>query len=119
MMFTNSIIAASAFISMVSAHGIVVSPPVRAAGPAMNATCGKAVTAIVVGDPTSHVEGLPEAAATDPGFNSSACNLMLCKGLQFADNVKNVQKFTAGQVVNIKADITIPHEGVCAFLILF
>lgn len=37
----------------------------------------------------SHVEGLPEAAATDPAFNASACNLFLCKGLQFADNMNN------------------------------
>ena len=98
----TSILAAASAISMVSGHGLVISPPVRAVGPAMNATCGTAVTSMVQEDPTSHVEGLPEAAATDPTFNPTACNLMLCKGLQFADNEKNVQKFHPGQVVNIK-----------------
>lgn len=35
----------------------------------------------------------------------------MCKGAQFADNQKNVQQFSAGQVVPFKAALPIPHEG--------
>ena len=62
-------------------------------------------------DNTSYVEGMPEAAAKDKGFNAAKCNLWLCKGLQFADNAANVQKWTAGQVVPVKVWLRIPHEG--------
>ena len=92
-------------------HGIITSPPVRAVGPAMISTCGSSVAALVTADNTSHVEGMPEAAAAIPTFNSTACNLFMCKGLQFADNVANVQTFQPGQVVNMLASIPIPHEG--------
>ncbi|KAF4631124.1 hypothetical protein G7Y89_g7010 [Cudoniella acicularis] len=54
---------------------------------------------------------MPEAAVTTANFNSPACNVFLCKGLQFADNTANVQNFTAGQVINMLASIPIPHEG--------
>lgn len=77
----------------------------------MDAACGTSVSALVKADTTSHVEDMPEAAALIPGFNSTACNVFLCKGQQFADNTANVQNFTAGQVVNMRAVIPIPHEG--------
>lgn len=48
----------------------------------MEAACGTAVTALVKSDNTSHVEGMPEAAATTANFNATACNVFLCKGLQ-------------------------------------
>ncbi|KAK1482402.1 hypothetical protein CTAM01_13562 [Colletotrichum tamarilloi] len=37
--------------------------------------------------------------------------LDLCRGAKFEDNKANVQTFKAGQVVNMKAEIPIPHEG--------
>ncbi|KUJ20828.1 uncharacterized protein LY89DRAFT_640681 [Mollisia scopiformis] len=77
----------------------------------MSAACGASVAALVQADNTSHVEGMPEAAAAEAGFNSTACNVFLCKGLQFADNTAQVQNFTAGQVVNMRASIPILHEG--------
>ncbi len=77
----------------------------------MQSACGVSVTALVVADNTSHIEDMPEAAAATGNFNSTACNVFLCKGLQFADNTANVQNFTAGQVVNMRASIPIPHEG--------
>jgi len=97
--------------STVLGHGIITSPPVRAVGPAMISACGSSVVALVTADNTSHVEGMPEAAAEIPNFNSTACNVFMCKGLQFADNAANVQIFQPGQVVNILASIPIPHEG--------
>jgi hypothetical protein len=77
----------------------------------MIAACGSSVAALVTADNTSHVEGMPEAAAEIPNFNSTACNVFMCKGLQFADNAANVQTFQPGQVVNMLASIPIPHEG--------
>jgi hypothetical protein len=109
-MLYNQIIIASLATTVLS-HGVITSPPSRIPGNAMVAACGSAVTQLVVSDNTSHIEGMPEAAATTANFNSTACNLFLCKGLQFADNTANVQTFKPGQVVNMLASIPIPHEG--------
>ncbi|CAG8973150.1 hypothetical protein HYALB_00008681 [Hymenoscyphus albidus] len=95
----------------VSAHGLLTAPPSRAVGPAMIENCGPSVAALVTADPTSHVEDMPEASVKEPKFKADKCNLFLCKGLQFDDNKSQVQNFTAGQKVNMKASIPIPHEG--------
>ncbi|KDN60972.1 hypothetical protein CSUB01_08807 [Colletotrichum sublineola] len=93
----SSITAATALLAtMVSAHGNVVSPPTRQAGAAMAAACGKANVQAVTSDPTIPLEDLVNPPAT-------------CA--KFEDNEANVQTFTAGQVVNMKAEIPIPHEG--------
>jgi hypothetical protein len=110
-MFSKTFLGVAGLASTVVSHGIITSPPVRAVGPAMVSACGASVAALVTADNTSHVEGMPEAAAQEANFNATACNVFLCKGLQFADNVANVQTFQAGQVVNMLADIAIPHEG--------
>lgn len=44
-------------------------------------------------------------------FDASACDLSLCKGLQFADNAANIQQFTAGQVLPMTVQIKAPHTG--------
>ena len=110
-MLYTILFAAFAFTHIVLGHGLIVSPPVRAVGPAMEAACGASVAALVTADNTSHIEGMPEAAAQTANFNSTACNVFMCKGLQFADNSANVQTFQPGQVVNMLASIPIPHEG--------
>lgn len=92
-------------------HGNITSPPARIVGAAMTAACGASVSAQVLADPASHIEGLPEALAAAGNVKAATCNPFLCKGLQFADNVANVQVFTPGQVVNMRASIAIPHEG--------
>lgn len=113
MQFTTISLLAVGAISSVSAHGVMTSPTPRAVGDATAAACGSSVAAIIKGDPTSHVEGLPEAAATDSTFDASKCNLFLCKGLQFDDNKANVMALQAGQSLELKFDIPIPHEGPC------
>ncbi len=95
----------------VLSHGLITTPPARTFGAGMTAACGSAVSAQVAADPTSHVEGLPEAAAKTLDFDESVCNVFLCKGMQFSDNIANVQTFVPGQVVNMRASIPIPHEG--------
>ncbi|KAI0127850.1 hypothetical protein BJ170DRAFT_702109 [Xylariales sp. AK1849] len=100
-----------ALAATVSAHGYLSSPPARQYGDAAIAACGPSVVASIKADNTSHVEGLPELAAQDSQYNATLCNLWLCRGLQYADNAVNVQKYAPGQVVNIKIKLTIPHTG--------
>ncbi|KAI1337827.1 hypothetical protein F5Y15DRAFT_417616 [Xylariaceae sp. FL0016] len=94
-----------------AAHGYIASPPMRSPGAAATAACGPSVVQDIVRDKTSHVEGLPELAAKDAAYHADACNLWLCRGLQFADNVANVQAYKPGQSVNMKITLTIPHVG--------
>lgn len=110
-MLSKSFFCLAGLATTAFSHGIITSPPVRAVGSAMIAACGASVAALITADNTSHVEGQPEAAAKEANFNATACNVFLCKGLQFADNVDNVQTFQPGQVVNMLASIPIPHEG--------
>ncbi|CAG8960101.1 hypothetical protein HYFRA_00010579 [Hymenoscyphus fraxineus] len=100
-----------ALATSVSAHGLITQPPARAVGPTMVENCGPSVAALVTADNTSHVEDMPEASLLEPKFKADKCNLFLCRGTQFEDNRNQVQNFTAGQKVNMKASIPIPHEG--------
>ncbi|KAF2184154.1 hypothetical protein K469DRAFT_580481 [Zopfia rhizophila CBS 207.26] len=100
-----------ALVPTVLGHGLITDPPSRPVGPAILENCGNGVVSQIKADNTSHVEGLPEAAAKDKAYKADRCNLWLCKGLQFADNTANVQKWSAGQVVPIKIWLRIPHEG--------
>jgi hypothetical protein len=60
---------------------------------------------IAVADPTTPLEDIDMSAAT------ANCKLDLCRGATFADNAKNVQTYTPGQTINMKAVLPIPHEG--------
>ena len=115
----SSIAAALLLATSASTHGIISNPYPRVIGNASLSTCGSAITALIKADNTSHVEGLPEAGATDPAYNSTECNLFLCKGLKFADvPVTGIQSYMPGQVVNITVYIRIPHEGTANFSIV-
>jgi len=107
----HSLFVAAGLAVTVSAHGLITSPAPRAVGSASTAACGTAVTAQIVADNTSHVEGLPEASLTDPTYDADACNLWLCKGLQYADNTDNVLLLSPGEEVPIEVFIRIPHAG--------
>ncbi|KAI1500994.1 hypothetical protein F5X99DRAFT_428973 [Biscogniauxia marginata] len=97
--------------SPAQSHGLISSPPARAPGGATAAACGQAIADAIAGDATSHVEGLPELGARDPGYDPAACNVWLCRGLQFGDNAANVQAWAPGQEVNVRVELTIPHAG--------
>lgn len=58
------------------------------------------------------MEQLTKIASSDSKFNAAACDLYLCKGLQFSDNKANVQTWKAGDVVPVKIWLRIPHEGI-------
>ncbi|KAF2102599.1 hypothetical protein NA57DRAFT_63492 [Rhizodiscina lignyota] len=79
-------------VPSVSTHGHIVDPSARMPGNAMEAQ-------------------EMQIAQGQSDFNAAKCELTLCKGYQFADNTANVQSFTAGQVVNLKAVVTAPHTG--------
>ncbi|TVY29151.1 hypothetical protein LHYA1_G002674 [Lachnellula hyalina] len=111
MHYLDALLALASLASTALSHGILTSPYPRAIGASSLSACGPTVQANIAADNTSHVEGLPEAAATDPAYNASACNLWLCRGLQYADNTANVQSWTVGQVVAIEAYIRVLHHG--------
>jgi hypothetical protein len=110
-MHFSSLISTAALASTALSHGIITKPFPRAIGAASLAACGPTVQANIKSDNTSHVEGLPEAAAKDSAYKASACNLWLCRGLQGADNLANVQNYTVGQKVPIEVNIRIKHYG--------
>lgn len=93
-------------------HGIITTPPSRAIGSAITTACGQGITNAIKSDNTSYVEQLTKIAASDSKFNAAACNLYLCKGLQYSDNSANVQTWKAGDVVPVKIWLRIPHEGI-------
>ncbi|ORY68417.1 uncharacterized protein BCR38DRAFT_481909 [Pseudomassariella vexata] len=111
MMLIRHLLPLAALSATALGHGYVSSPPARAPGEASIAACGNSVVNDIKKDNTSHVEGLPELAATDAGYHADQCNLWLCRGLQFGDNAANVQKFTPGQSVQVKIKLAIPHAG--------
>ncbi|KAK8108469.1 hypothetical protein PG984_014270 [Apiospora sp. TS-2023a] len=111
-MLSRVVLPFAALASTALGHGYISSPPARQGGDASVAACGKAVVDTIRADNTSHVEGLPELAAeAGSGYHADLCNLWLCKGLQFADNVGSVQSYKPGQSVNMKIKLTIPHTG--------
>ncbi|KAF2853763.1 hypothetical protein T440DRAFT_288361 [Plenodomus tracheiphilus IPT5] len=110
-MHLTALIPVALLPSLVLSHGLIISPPSRPVGPSIASTCGPAVTQNIRSDNTSHVEGLPELLASTPTYQGPACNLWLCKGLQYADNANNTQLWHTGQVVPVKVWLRIPHEG--------
>ncbi|KAI0835595.1 hypothetical protein F5Y06DRAFT_289012 [Hypoxylon sp. FL0890] len=105
------LVSLAAVAATVSAHGLITKPTPRGPGNASVAACGASVVNNIKQDKTSHVEGLPELAAADSGYHRDLCNLWLCRGLQYADNAANVQKYAPGQSVNIQVQLSIPHAG--------
>ncbi|KAF2431362.1 hypothetical protein EJ08DRAFT_733319 [Tothia fuscella] len=104
MKITSFTAAAAMLAGTVIAHGNITNPQARLPGPAMKAACGAAAVQAVMADPTTPLEDV-----TSNG--SPKCNIGLCRGAQFQDNMANVQTYAPGQVVAMKAILPIPHEG--------
>ena len=112
MQFLSTLLPVVAFTTTALSHGIISSPYPRAVGAASLAACGPNVQNNIIADNTSHVEGLPETAATDPAYHASECNLWLCRGLQFADvEPSNILQLSAGDKLEIGVWLRILHEG--------
>jgi hypothetical protein len=43
----------------------------------------------------------------------NTCKLWLCNALRIAENTANIQKYVAGEVVEFKISLRIPHTGNC------
>ncbi|CZR67295.1 related to chitin binding protein [Phialocephala subalpina] len=111
MQYTSSILAASALITSVSAHGFITSPQARLAGDAMKAACGQQVYNNQASDNYGNIQGELQVAASQTDYNAAECNIWQCKGYKYADNTANVQSYTAGQVVDMTFDVRAPHTG--------
>lgn len=109
-MYLAILLSLATVSTLTSAHGIVTQPPARKAGTAMKAKCGEQVTNNLQSNAYGDTQQLAQIGAQQKDF-TSACNLSLCKGEQFADNTANVQTFTPGQVVSMKVDIQAKHTG--------
>lgn len=108
-----SILSLVAVLSGVTAHGLVQSPATRQPGNVTAAACGKTMVDFYKADGTSYPEALFRANPGGlKGFDPQRCNLYLCKGYQFGDNTASVQAYAAGQEVDYKVWIRIPHAGV-------
>ncbi len=77
----------------------------------MKAVCGEQVTNNLQSNKYGDIQQLLQIGAQQNDF-SSACDVSLCKGLQFANNNATVQAFAPGQVVPITVDIQAKHTGV-------
>ncbi|KUJ12220.1 uncharacterized protein LY89DRAFT_653974 [Mollisia scopiformis] len=97
--------------TLLLSHGILISPPTRAPGPASLSYCGESITGIIKADNQSGIEALHKASVTSKDYHADKCNLLLCKGLQLEDNEKNVQTWSPGEEVVLKVWTRIPHVG--------
>lgn len=102
-----------ALATLSASHGIVTNPPSRQAGEAMKAVCGEQVFNNLKSDAYGPIEQLENIGKSQKDFDPAACDVSLCKGLQFEDNANNVQQFSAGQTVPITVDIRAKHTGTC------
>jgi hypothetical protein len=103
MKITTFAATAAMLVITVLAHGNITEPPARLPGSAMQSVCGAAAVQAVLADGTTPLEDVT------PG--GPKCNIGLCRGAQFEDNMANVQTYSPGQVVPFKAQLPIPHEG--------
>jgi hypothetical protein len=95
-------------LPLVAAHGFLASPPARRPGSAYRATCGEQPFYQQSADINGNVQGIQQVTGSD---KTAACNLWLCKGFQYEDNTSNVQTYTLGQTIDIRATIAAPHTG--------
>ncbi|KAI1814845.1 hypothetical protein GGS20DRAFT_380217 [Poronia punctata] len=112
-MFSSTLLLPLATLAaLVHGHGYILTPSMRMPGNTTTSACGTQVVEAILSDKTSHVEGLPEIASTDPDYDASKCNLWLCRGVQYEEDGDDApQTYALGEIVNIKINLTIPHLG--------
>ena len=108
-----SLLGLAGLAAQASAHGLVTKPVTRSPGQVTEEACGKIMAEFYRADNTSYPEALLRANpdGLPAPYDPENCNLWLCKGFQFDDNVANVQNYTVGQVIDMEVWIRIPHEG--------
>jgi hypothetical protein len=73
--------------------------------------CGKSITEIIKSDNQSGIEVLHKASVISKDFNPTKCNLLLCKGMQLEDNMKNFQHCLPREEVKLSVWTRILHIG--------
>ncbi|KAE9378714.1 hypothetical protein N431DRAFT_477906 [Stipitochalara longipes BDJ] len=101
----------STLASIVSSHGILLTPPPRAPGEKSLSSCGEEITSLLRSDNQTSLNALQIASATSSTFDAKKCNLNFCKGLRLEDNEDGVQQWSPGQVVEMTVWTRIPHVG--------
>ena len=111
MHFTSSLVAAASMAALANAHGYFQDPVGRPPGTAYQAACGMQAYYNMEGSINGNIQGLEQIVATQTDYNAAECHLWKCKGLKFADNSANIQKYTAGESVPLYFQIVAPHTG--------
>lgn len=96
-------------VPLVAAHGFINSPAPRRPGDAFAAACGQQPFNQQSSDINGNVQGILQVVGQD--LVASDCNLWLCKGFQFDDNVDNVQSYSLGETIDFDVNIAAPHTG--------
>lgn len=109
-MVSSSVFSLAALVALVQGHGLVEAPAARAPGETTATICGKNMVDFYKADGTSYPEALMRNANWQEGVTED-CDLFLCKGYQFEDNLDNVHEYSTGDVVDFKVQIRIPHVG--------
>lgn len=102
-------LALVSLVPLVAAHGFINSPAPRRPGDAFAAACGQQPFSQQSSDINGNVQGIMQVVGDD--LDTAACNLWLCKGFQFDDNVDNVQSFSLGETIDFDVNIAAPHTG--------
>lgn len=103
--------SALAMAALANAHGYFQSPKGRQPGTAMKSACGEQAYNMMASDINGNIQGLESLTANQADYNAAECHLWKCKGMRFADNTDNVQKYTAGEEVPLYFQIVAPHSG--------
>lgn len=106
-----SIWLAAGAASLANAHGYFTSPQARQPGPAFEKACGQQAYNNMAGDINGNIQGLQQVTANQADYNPNACHLSKCKGMKYADNKSNVQRYSPGQTVPLNFEIRAPHDG--------
>ncbi|KAF1978239.1 hypothetical protein BU23DRAFT_525981 [Bimuria novae-zelandiae CBS 107.79] len=101
----TKLLALPTLLALVSAHAILKTPLPRTSGTAQASLCGAAFAEKLNSDPAGPIENA--MAKADASYK---CNAYLCRGYQYEDNVKRVQKYSAGQIVPFYVDLVAAHR---------
>ncbi|KAF2765014.1 hypothetical protein EJ03DRAFT_280967 [Teratosphaeria nubilosa] len=97
--------------TLCAAHGYFQSPIARQPGTHFAGACSQQAYYNMAGSINGNIQGLEQVVATQGDYNAQECNLWMCKGMKYADNTDNVQKYTAGQNIDLYHPIVAPHTG--------
>ncbi|KAH9896177.1 hypothetical protein F4778DRAFT_745366 [Xylariomycetidae sp. FL2044] len=102
---TRKLAVLAAAVGRALGHAVMQDPAPRVAGDSSLALCGAAVSKILDRDLAGPIENA--VAVVDADYN---CNLYLCRGYQYEDNIDNVQVVHAGDVMYFHIDLVAGHK---------